>query len=141
MQVTHPPHIAFLSRLHARGLPAKSSRLLHPCGSVVEDSGYRVRRHPHTSHTHLSHPLTYLPYTFCTHPHTSCTHPHPHPPTHLLSKMRLKKLYSESYTIIGHFCPKPFGLFMSDPAKNHFPISTFPYLNKIWRTKSYYILA
>ena len=28
-----------------------------------------------------------------------------------MSKIRLIILYSESYTIIGHFCPKPFGLF------------------------------
>ena len=30
-----------------------------------------------------------------------------------MSKIRLIILYSESYTIIGHFCPKPFGLFFS----------------------------
>ena len=29
--------------------------------------------------------------------------------------------------------------FMSHPAKNHFPISTFPYLNTIWRTNSYFL--
>ena len=29
-----------------------------------------------------------------------------------MSKIRLLILYSESYTIIGHFCPKPFGLFI-----------------------------
>ena len=28
-----------------------------------------------------------------------------------MSKIRLIILYSESYTNIGHFCPKPFGLF------------------------------
>ena len=28
--------------------------------------------------------------------------------------------------------------FMSHPAKNRFPISTFPYLNTIWRTNSYF---
>ena len=31
-----------------------------------------------------------------------------------MSKIRLIILYSESYTIIGHFCPKPFGLFVVD---------------------------
>ena len=29
-----------------------------------------------------------------------------------LVKIRLLILYSESYTIIGDFCPKPFGLFI-----------------------------
>ena len=29
-----------------------------------------------------------------------------------LVKIRLLILYSESYTIIGDFCPKPFGLFL-----------------------------
>ena len=29
---------------------------------------------------------------------------------------------------------------MSHPAKNRFPISTFPYLNTIWRTNSYNII-
>ena len=29
-----------------------------------------------------------------------------------MSKIRLIILYSESYTIIGHFCPKPFVLFI-----------------------------
>ena len=30
-----------------------------------------------------------------------------------MSKIRLLILYSESFTIIGHFCPKPFGLFFN----------------------------
>ena len=30
---------------------------------------------------------------------------------------------------------------MSHPAKNRFPISTFPYLNTIWRTNSYFIIG
>ena len=30
-----------------------------------------------------------------------------------------------------------FNMFLSHPAKNRFRISTFPYLNTIWRTNSY----
>ena len=50
--------------------------------------------------------------------------------------MRYRKVLIRKQFFTG-FDIKKSTIFMSHPAKNYFPISTFPNLNTIWRTYSY----